>query len=223
MPAHLGLADLEAAKSPARAAAILESAIQIVPERAYLAFERLARLYAAAGEPSRFAALCERIIAHDPRDWRARLQLARHARAEGRPEEGRALLLRALESNPQVLLAAPRDLAHAGRAGSGGRRGVGLRGHRRAVVPVPRPARVHGLPLSRRRHVVAVPALPRVGHVRRGAGRARRRRPAPGDPPPPAAPRRRGAAPRRGLGDRGPARAVRGARAREVEPRARPR
>ena len=104
MPAHLGLADLEATRSPARAAAILESAIQAVPERAYLAFERLARLYTAAGEPARFAALCERIIAHDPRDWRARLHLARHARAEGRPEESRALLLRALESNPQVML-----------------------------------------------------------------------------------------------------------------------
>ena len=104
MPAHLGLADLEAPKSPARAAAILESAIQAAPERAYLTFERLARLYAAAGEPARFAALCERIIAHDPRDWRARLHLARHARAEGRAEESRALLLRALESNPQVLL-----------------------------------------------------------------------------------------------------------------------
>lgn len=103
-PAHLGLADLAAKTDPARAAALLETAIQAVPERAYLAFERLARLYTAAGEPERFAALCERIIAHDPRDWRARLHLARHARAEGRPEEGHALLLRALESNPQVLL-----------------------------------------------------------------------------------------------------------------------
>jgi len=103
-PAHLGLADLAAKTDPARAAALLETAIQTVPERAYLAFERLSRLCTAAGEPERFAALCERIIAHDPRDWRARLHLARHARAEGRPEEGHALLLRALESNPQVLL-----------------------------------------------------------------------------------------------------------------------
>ncbi len=103
-PAHLGLAELAGRSDAVRAAAILESAIQAVPERAYLAFEPLARLYTAAGDPTRFTALCERIIAHDPRDWRARLQLARHARAEGRPEEGHALLLRALESNPQVLL-----------------------------------------------------------------------------------------------------------------------
>jgi lipopolysaccharide biosynthesis regulator YciM len=104
LPAHFGLADLEAPRSPARAAAMLETAIQAVPERAYLAFDRLARLYSAAGEPARFVALCERIISQDPRDWRARLHLARHARAEGRPEESRTLLLRALESNPQVLL-----------------------------------------------------------------------------------------------------------------------
>jgi lipopolysaccharide biosynthesis regulator YciM len=103
-PAHLGLSDLAAKTDAARAAALLESAIQIVPERAYLAFDRLARLHGRTGEPARFAALCERIIAQDPRDWRARLHLARHARAEGRPEESRALLLRALESNPQVLL-----------------------------------------------------------------------------------------------------------------------
>jgi lipopolysaccharide biosynthesis regulator YciM len=104
VPAHLGLADLAAPRDPARAATILEAAIQTVPERAYLAFDRLARLFGAAGEPARFVALCERIIAQDPRDWRARLHLARHARAEGRPEESRTLLLRALESNPQVLL-----------------------------------------------------------------------------------------------------------------------
>lgn len=103
-PAHLGLADLAARTDAARAAGILEAAIQAVPERAYLAFDRLARLYTAAGEPARFTALCERLIAQDPRDWRARLHLARHARAEGRPEEGHTLLLRALESNPQALL-----------------------------------------------------------------------------------------------------------------------
>ncbi|HEY3119322.1 MAG TPA: tetratricopeptide repeat protein [Vicinamibacteria bacterium] len=103
-PAHLGLADLYEASEPRKAAALLEEAIQISPERAYLAFDRLARLYASAGEPSRFAALCERIIGQDPQDWRARLALARHVRAEGRSEEAHGLLVRALESNPQVLV-----------------------------------------------------------------------------------------------------------------------
>ena len=103
-PAHLGLADLYETSEPKKAAALLEEAIQVSPERAYLAFDRLARLYASAGEPSRFAALCERIIGQDPQDWRARLALARHVRAEGRSEEAHGLLVRALESNPQVLV-----------------------------------------------------------------------------------------------------------------------
>jgi lipopolysaccharide biosynthesis regulator YciM len=103
-PAHLGLADLYAATDPRRAAAVLEEAIQASPERAYLAFDRLSRSYAACSEPSRFAALAERIIRQDPRDWRARLALARHLRAEGRHDEAHGLLVRAVEANPQVLL-----------------------------------------------------------------------------------------------------------------------
>jgi lipopolysaccharide biosynthesis regulator YciM len=103
-PAHLGLADLFAETEPLKAASILEDAVQAAPERAYLAFDRLSRGYAAAGEPSRFASLCERIIGQDPRDWRARLNLARHLGAEGRHEEAHGLLLRALETNPHVML-----------------------------------------------------------------------------------------------------------------------
>jgi lipopolysaccharide assembly protein B len=103
-PAHLGLAELYAESEPARAAAILEDAIHASPERAYVAFEPLLRNYTRAGEPSRFAALCERLIRQDPRDWRARMALARHLRALGRPEESLGLLLRAVEANPQVLL-----------------------------------------------------------------------------------------------------------------------
>ncbi len=105
LPAHIGLADLHVASDPRKAAAILEEAAQIAPERAYLAFDRLERAYAARGEPSRFVELCERIIRQDPRDWRARLALARHLRAEGKHEEAFGLLLRAVEANPQVLLA----------------------------------------------------------------------------------------------------------------------
>jgi len=103
-PAHTGLAALLAAEDPARAASQLEEAIELVPERAYLALEPLARAYAACGEPSRFVALCERLIQRDPRDWRARLALARHLRDQGRAEEAYGLLLRAVEANPQVLI-----------------------------------------------------------------------------------------------------------------------
>ena len=103
-PAHLGLAELFAESDPRRAAAILEDAIAVTPERAYLAFEPLVRAYTACGEPSRFAAVCERLIRQDSRDWRARVALARQLRVEGKPEESLGLLLRAVEANPQVLL-----------------------------------------------------------------------------------------------------------------------
>ena len=104
LPAHIGLADLYAKKEPRRAVAQLEDAIQAAPDRAYLVFDRLARAYEAGGEPSRFAALCERLIQQDLRDWRARLALARQLRAEGHHDEAYGLLLRAMEANPQVLL-----------------------------------------------------------------------------------------------------------------------
>jgi lipopolysaccharide biosynthesis regulator YciM len=103
-PAHLALASIWAGDDPRRAASILEGAIAAAPERAYLAFDALERAYRAAGEPSRFVALCERLVREDPRDWRARLALARHLRSEGDAREALGLLLRALESNPHVLL-----------------------------------------------------------------------------------------------------------------------
>jgi lipopolysaccharide biosynthesis regulator YciM len=104
MPAHLGLADHYLEREPARAAAILEDAVRIVPGRAYLTFDRLQRAYSAGGQPSRFEALCERLIHERPLDWRARVALARHLRSNGRLEEALGLLLRALEANPQVLI-----------------------------------------------------------------------------------------------------------------------
>ena len=103
-PAHLALADLWLERDPRRSAQLLEDAIAAVPERAYLAFGSLQSAYAACGEPSRFVALCERLVGQDPRDWRARLSLARQLRAEDRPQEALGLLLRAVEANPHVLL-----------------------------------------------------------------------------------------------------------------------
>jgi lipopolysaccharide biosynthesis regulator YciM len=102
-PAHLGLADLLAARNPAQAAAVLEDAVRTDPDRGYLAFDRLVRCLDAAGQPSRFVDLCEGLIRSDPRDWRARLALARTLLREDRPEEALGLLLRAMEANPQAL------------------------------------------------------------------------------------------------------------------------
>jgi lipopolysaccharide biosynthesis regulator YciM len=103
-PAHLALAEMWLERDPRRAASILEDAVAAVPERAYLAFGPLREAYATSGEPGRFVALCERLVEQDPRDWRARLALARQLREDGKAGEALGLLLRALESNPQVLV-----------------------------------------------------------------------------------------------------------------------
>jgi lipopolysaccharide biosynthesis regulator YciM len=103
-PAQLGLADLALDHDPRRAAALLLDAIAAAPERAYLAFDRLAHAFSASGEPSRFVELCDDIVRRDPRDWRARLALARQLRAAGRLDEAHGLLLRAVAANPHVLL-----------------------------------------------------------------------------------------------------------------------
>jgi lipopolysaccharide biosynthesis regulator YciM len=104
LPAHLGLADLYLKRDARRAIGVLEEAAVAQPERAYLLFDRLARAYDACREPSRFVALCERLIEKDLRDWRARVALARRLRGEKKHEEAYGLLLRAVEANPQVLL-----------------------------------------------------------------------------------------------------------------------
>jgi lipopolysaccharide biosynthesis regulator YciM len=103
-PAYLGLADLYLATGPARAASVLEEAQRAAPERAYLALARLERASRALGAPERFTEACERILRQDPRDFRARLALARHLRARGNLQEALGLLLRALEMNRQALV-----------------------------------------------------------------------------------------------------------------------
>jgi lipopolysaccharide assembly protein B len=104
VPAYLGLADALAPVAPRRAAEVLEDLAANLPDKAYHAFDRLARLYAALGSRELFVALCERLIQHDPQDWRARLALAHALRSDGRPSEALGLLSRALEVNPHALV-----------------------------------------------------------------------------------------------------------------------
>jgi len=80
-----------------------ERLIERSPERAYLAFSRLAAAYPKMGAPSRFAELCRRLIAANPQDWRARLALARHLSDAGAPSEALELLLDAVQLNPHAL------------------------------------------------------------------------------------------------------------------------
>ena len=86
-PAYLNLGDAQAAEGrPREAIDTWETLVRTVPERAYLAFERLERAYREAGTPGRFVTLCEDLIARNPQDWRPdpawQSELARHA--EGR-------------------------------------------------------------------------------------------------------------------------------------------
>ena len=104
VPAYLNLGDVCLLEDkPAEAAAIWEQVIQNVPERAYLAFDRLAGVYPKMGAPERFPQLCRRLIAETPQDWRARLALARHLDAAGRSADALGLLFEALEYHPHAL------------------------------------------------------------------------------------------------------------------------
>jgi lipopolysaccharide biosynthesis regulator YciM len=85
------------------AAFIWEKLVQVAPDRAYLAFDRLEALARRTGNPERFTRLCRRLIEENPQDWRARLALSRHLAAGGHPQEALDLLFAALVQNPHAL------------------------------------------------------------------------------------------------------------------------
>jgi lipopolysaccharide biosynthesis regulator YciM len=73
------------------------------PERAYLAFGRLEKLYEQLGQPHKFEERCLRLITVNPQDWRARLALGGHLAKRGRDAEAFEFLVAALEHNPHGL------------------------------------------------------------------------------------------------------------------------
>jgi len=104
-PAHLNLGDVRLRQGDrAGALASWERLMQVSPDRAYLAFDRLERLHAEQGTPMKFEDQCRRIIAANPQDWRARLALGRHLAARNEPVAGLDLLFGALSHNPHGLL-----------------------------------------------------------------------------------------------------------------------
>lgn len=104
VPAYLNLGDVRQLEGkPDLAAAAWEQAIRVSPERAYLAFARLEAARLAQHDSPRFQALCRRLIAASPQDWRARTALAQHLLAQGDGSEALDLLLEALSHNPHAL------------------------------------------------------------------------------------------------------------------------
>ena len=104
VPASLNLGDVHMRGGrPRDAIAVWEQILDKAPERAYLTFDRLQAAYAEVGAPARFRSLCERLIADNPRDWRARLALGRHAVNEGDAARALDLLLESLRHNPHAL------------------------------------------------------------------------------------------------------------------------
>jgi lipopolysaccharide biosynthesis regulator YciM len=103
-PAYLNLGDIRLGQGDiAGAAEIWRTLAAVVPERAYLVFDRLQSAYTALGTPNEFEALCRTLISANGQDWRARLALARALRTQGRAEDAVELLFEALAHNPHAV------------------------------------------------------------------------------------------------------------------------
>jgi len=104
VPAYLNLGDVRVAQGNERDAAVVwERLIDVAPDRAYLAFDRLEALAVRTSNEERFTRLCRRLIDENPQDWRARLALSRHLAASGHPRDALDLLFAALVQNPHAL------------------------------------------------------------------------------------------------------------------------
>ena len=103
-PAYLNLGDVRLLKGDtAGALSTWQQLMEVAPERAHLALERLERLYETQATPERFQEQCRRFIAGRPQDWRARLALGAHLCRHGQPSQAFDLLIEALEQNPHGL------------------------------------------------------------------------------------------------------------------------
>jgi lipopolysaccharide biosynthesis regulator YciM len=104
VPAYLNLGDVRLVQgNEHEAATIWEKLVDVAPDRAYLAFDRLEALATRTQSPERFTRVCRRLIDENPQDWRARLALSRHLAASGRPREALDLQFAALVQNPHAL------------------------------------------------------------------------------------------------------------------------
>jgi lipopolysaccharide assembly protein B len=103
-PAYLNLGDVRLKQGDATAAiAAWEQLLEVSPDRAYLAFDRLERALSSGHGATTFEERCRALIAANPVDWRARLALGRHLGQRGDTTAAFALLLEALAHNPHGL------------------------------------------------------------------------------------------------------------------------
>jgi lipopolysaccharide biosynthesis regulator YciM len=103
-PAHLNLGDVRLTQGdPAGAVAVWERLVERAPERSYLAFARLEAAYPRLADDQRFAALCRKLVADNPQDWRSRLALGQYLSSRDKPREALDLLFDALVQNPHAL------------------------------------------------------------------------------------------------------------------------
>jgi lipopolysaccharide biosynthesis regulator YciM len=104
VPAHLNLGDVREQQGNLQGAiAAWEQLVQVAPDRAYLAFDRLERAYRTLNSPRRFVDLCHRVIAANPQDWRTRLALSRYYMNASEPREAFESLLAALPHHPHAI------------------------------------------------------------------------------------------------------------------------
>jgi len=103
-PAYVNLGDVRLLSGDATAAiAAWQQLMDVAPERAHLALERLERLFGQQGTPQRFEDQCRRFIEARPQDWRARLALGTHLFRRGQPVKAFDPLIEALERTPHGL------------------------------------------------------------------------------------------------------------------------
>jgi lipopolysaccharide assembly protein B len=103
-PAYVNLGDVRLlAGDTSGAMAAWNQLIDVAPERAHLALQRLERLYDREGAPQKFEDRCRRFIASRPQDWRGRLALGMHLSQRGDLHAAFGLLIEALEQNPHGL------------------------------------------------------------------------------------------------------------------------
>jgi lipopolysaccharide biosynthesis regulator YciM len=103
-PAYLNLGDVRLKEGDRGAAvAAWDRLLQVSPDRAYLAFDRLQRAHTSAGSPQKFEERCRQLIAVNPLDWRARLALGGYLARSGQLDAAFDVLLEALSHNPHGL------------------------------------------------------------------------------------------------------------------------